>query len=72
MLRYARSRGHARVAGTDRVRRPGGATADKLTAEDVVLTGIEIDLASAWWTYSNDDRARARNCRLLGCEISRT
>lgn len=46
----------------------GGTTLDWLTAEDVVLTGIGSTLRPLWWTYSSDDRARARELlALLGC-----
>jgi iron complex transport system ATP-binding protein len=46
----------------------GGATLDWLTAEDVVLTGIGSTLRPLWWTYSSEDRARARELlALLGC-----
>jgi iron complex transport system ATP-binding protein len=46
----------------------GGTTLDWLTAEDVVLTGIGSTLRPLWWTYSSDDRARARALlELLGC-----
>jgi iron complex transport system ATP-binding protein len=46
----------------------GGATLDWLTAEDVVLTGIGSTLRPLWWTYSSEDRARARDLlALLGC-----
>jgi iron complex transport system ATP-binding protein len=46
----------------------GATTLDWLTAEDVVLTGIGSTLRPLWWTYSNDDRARARELlALLGC-----
>jgi iron complex transport system ATP-binding protein len=46
----------------------GGATIDWLTAEDVVLTGIGSTLRPLWWTYSNEDRDRARELlELLGC-----
>ena len=46
----------------------GGTTLDWLTAEDVVLTGIGSTLRPLWWTYSTEDRARARELlALLGC-----
>jgi len=46
----------------------GGATIDWLTAEDVVLTGIGSTLRPLWWTYSDEDRDRARELlELLGC-----
>jgi iron complex transport system ATP-binding protein len=46
----------------------GGSTLDWLTAEDVVLTGIGSTLRPLWWTYSSEDRARARALlALLGC-----
>ena len=46
----------------------GGTTLDWLTAEDVVLTGIGSTLRPLWWTYSSEDRARARELlALLGC-----
>ncbi len=46
----------------------GGAMLDWLTAEDVVLTGIGSTLRPLWWTYSGEDRARARELlALLGC-----
>jgi iron complex transport system ATP-binding protein len=46
----------------------GGATLDWLTAEEVVLTGIGSTLRPLWWTYSREDRARARELlALLGC-----
>ena len=46
----------------------GGTTLDWLTAEDVVLTGIGSTLRPLWWTYSSEDRARARALlALLGC-----
>jgi iron complex transport system ATP-binding protein len=46
----------------------GGATLDWLTAEEVVLTGIGSTLRPLWWTYSSEDRARARELlALLGC-----
>jgi iron complex transport system ATP-binding protein len=46
----------------------GGATLDWLTAEDVVLTGIGATLRPLWWTYSSEDRDRARELlTLLGC-----
>ena len=46
----------------------GGTTLDWLTAEDVVLTGIGSTLRPLWWTYSNEDRDRARELlALLGC-----
>ena len=46
----------------------GGAMLDWLTAEDVVLTGIGSTLRPLWWTYSSEDRARARELlALLGC-----
>jgi iron complex transport system ATP-binding protein len=41
---------------------------DWLTAEDVVLTGIGSTLRPLWWTYSSEDRNRARELlALLGC-----
>jgi iron complex transport system ATP-binding protein len=46
----------------------GGPVIDWLTAEEVVLTGIGATLRPLWWTYSNEDRARARDMLdLLGC-----
>ena len=46
----------------------GGTTLDWLTAEDVVLTGIGSTLRPLWWTYSSEDRDRARELlALLGC-----
>jgi iron complex transport system ATP-binding protein len=46
----------------------GGTVIDWLTAEEVVLTGIGATLRPLWWTYSNNDRARAREMlALLGC-----
>jgi iron complex transport system ATP-binding protein len=46
----------------------GGTTLDWLTAEDVVLTGIGSTLRPLWWTYSSEDRNRARELlALLGC-----
>ncbi|MCC2627750.1 MAG: ATP-binding cassette protein [Thermomicrobiales bacterium] len=46
----------------------GGTTLHWLTAEDVVLTGIGSTLRPLWWTYSTEDRARARALlELLGC-----
>jgi iron complex transport system ATP-binding protein len=46
----------------------GGTTLDWLTAEEVVLTGIGSTLRPLWWTYSSEDRARARELlALLGC-----
>ena len=46
----------------------GGATLDWLTAEEVVLTGIGSTLRPLWWSYSNEDRSRARELlALLGC-----
>ncbi|MGH2616488.1 MAG: ABC transporter ATP-binding protein [Thermomicrobiales bacterium] len=46
----------------------GGTVLDWLTAEDVVLTGIGATLRPLWWTYSADDRGRARVLLdLLGC-----
>jgi iron complex transport system ATP-binding protein len=46
----------------------GGTTLDWLTAEDVVLTGIGSTLRPLWWTYSDEDRTRARDLlALLGC-----
>jgi iron complex transport system ATP-binding protein len=46
----------------------GGTPLDWLTAEDVVLTGIGSTLRPLWWTYSSDDRARARQLlAMLGC-----
>jgi iron complex transport system ATP-binding protein len=46
----------------------GGAMLNWLTAEDVVLTGIGSTLRPLWWTYSGEDRARARELlALLGC-----
>jgi iron complex transport system ATP-binding protein len=39
-----------------------------LTAEEVVLTGIGSTLRPLWWTYSDEDRHRARELlALLGC-----
>jgi iron complex transport system ATP-binding protein len=47
---------------------PGGTTLDWLTAEDVVLTGIGSTLRPLRWTYSSEDRDRARELlALLGC-----
>lgn len=46
----------------------GQTVLDWLTAEDVVLTGIGATLRPLWWTYSADDRLRARELlALLGC-----
>jgi iron complex transport system ATP-binding protein len=46
----------------------GSTTLDWLTAEEVVLTGIGSTLRPLWWTYSSEDRARARELvALLGC-----
>jgi iron complex transport system ATP-binding protein len=46
----------------------GSTTLDWLTAEEVVLTGIGSTLRPLWWTYSSQDRARARELlALLGC-----
>jgi iron complex transport system ATP-binding protein len=46
----------------------GGTVIDWLTAEDVVLTGIGATLRPLWWTYSDEDRVRAREMlALLGC-----
>ena len=46
----------------------GSTALDWLTAEEVVLTGIGSTLRPLWWTYSNNDRARARELlALLGC-----
>jgi iron complex transport system ATP-binding protein len=46
----------------------GGVVFDWLTAEDVVLTGISATMRPLWWTYSADDRERARTMlALLGC-----
>jgi iron complex transport system ATP-binding protein len=46
----------------------GGTPIDWLTAEDVVLTGIGSTLRPLWWTYSSDDRSRARQLlAMLGC-----
>ncbi|HET7602048.1 MAG TPA: ATP-binding cassette domain-containing protein [Gemmatimonadales bacterium] len=46
----------------------GGAVLDWLTAEDVVLTGIGATLRPLWWTYTDEDRARAGEMlALLGC-----
>lgn len=46
----------------------GGAVLNWLTAEEVVLTGIGATLRPLWWTYSDDDRERARAMLgLLGC-----
>jgi iron complex transport system ATP-binding protein len=46
----------------------GGTTLDWLTAEEVVLTGIGSTLRPLWWTYSSQDRDRARQVlALLGC-----
>jgi len=46
----------------------GGTTLDWLTAEEVVLTGIGSTLRPLWWTYSSENRARARELlALLGC-----
>jgi iron complex transport system ATP-binding protein len=46
----------------------GGSTLDWLTAEDVVLTGIGSTLRPLWWTYSSNDRTRARELlAMLGC-----
>jgi iron complex transport system ATP-binding protein len=39
-----------------------------LTAEDVVLTGIGATLRPLWWSYTDEDRARARSLLdLFGC-----
>jgi len=47
----------------------GSATLDWLTAEEVVLTGIGSTLRPLWWTYSSQDRERARELlALLGCD----
>ncbi|MCC7022715.1 MAG: ATP-binding cassette domain-containing protein [Thermomicrobiales bacterium] len=41
---------------------------DWLTAEDVVLTGIGATLRPLWWSYSDEDHARARSLLdLFGC-----
>ena len=41
---------------------------DWLTGEEVVLTGIGATLRPLWWTYSDDDRKRARELlAILGC-----
>ncbi|MCD6028917.1 MAG: ATP-binding cassette protein [Thermomicrobiales bacterium] len=46
----------------------GGSVLDWLTAEDVVLTGIGATLRPLWWTYTDEDRARAGEMlALLGC-----
>ena len=46
----------------------GSTTLEWLTAEDVVLTGIGSTLRPLWWTYSSEDRARARELlEFLGC-----
>ncbi len=46
----------------------GGTVLDWLTAEDVVLTGIGATVRPLWWTYTDDDRARAGEMlALLGC-----
>ncbi len=46
----------------------GRTTLDWLTAEEVVLTGKGSTLRPLWWTYSSEDRARARDLlALLGC-----
>ena len=46
----------------------GGTVLDWLTAEEVVLTGIGATLRPLWWTYSGEDRTRAREMlALLGC-----
>lgn len=46
----------------------GGTVIDWLTAEEVVLTGIGATLRPLWWTYSAEDRTRARETlALLGC-----
>ena len=46
----------------------GSTALDWLTAEEVVLTGIGSTLRPLWWTYSSEDRARARELlALLGC-----
>ena len=46
----------------------GAQTLDWLTAEEVVLTGVGSTLRPLWWTYSSEDRARARKLLgLLGC-----
>ena len=46
----------------------GGTVIDWLTAEEVVLTGIGATLRPLWWTYTDDDRTRAREMlALLGC-----
>lgn len=46
----------------------GGTVIDWLTAEEVVLTGIGATLRPLWWTYSDADRARAREMLdLLDC-----
>ena len=38
---------------------------DWLTAEDVVLTGIGATLRPLWWTYTDEDRSRARDMLAL-------
>jgi iron complex transport system ATP-binding protein len=43
----------------------GGTTLDWLTAEEVVLTGIGSTLRPLWWTYSSEDRDRARELLTL-------
>ena len=46
----------------------GAAPLAWMTAEEVVLTGIGSTLRPLWWTYSDQDRARARDIlALLGC-----
>jgi iron complex transport system ATP-binding protein len=46
----------------------GGTVIDWLTVEEVVLTGIGATLRPLWWTYTDADRARARDMlNLLGC-----
>ncbi len=46
----------------------GGSFIDWLTVEEVVLTGIGATQRPLWWTYSSDDRVRAREVLdMLGC-----
>ena len=63
--RHARSCGHARAAGRIGFVDAGGTTLDWLTAEEVVLTGIGSTLRPLWWTYSSEDRDRARELLTL-------